>query len=315
MPTMPFRAPDARRSRALIALPLLIAACSGGTSSLPPAGSPGPSAVPPSAAPSVTPAPTVGAIEHKTGATDVVLRLEEGGGFVPIDFLASQAPTFTLYGDGIIVFQPKVETFPQPDAAGVVHSIPWRTAKLDETQIQDLLAFALGAGGLGPARDSYIDGGIADAPNTIFTVRAGGLDKTVVINALGGDFGQGQPDAQARASFLRLAERLRDFDNGGSIPTDVYTSDRYRGVLMEREAQPEPKPLAWPWPALKATDFKAEQTPDGGTSLPRRVLSTAEVDALGIKDSTGGLQGIVLTGPDGKSYSLIVRPLLAEEKG
>jgi hypothetical protein len=315
MPTLLFRAPGARRSSALIALSLVVVACGAATTSPPPAGSPGPSAAPRSPVPSVTPAPTVGAIEHKAGATDVVLRLEEGGGFVPIDFLARQAPTFTLYGDGIIVFQPKVETFPQPDAAGVVHNIPWRTAKLDETQIQDLLAFALGPGGLGPARDSYIDGGIADAPNTIFTVRAGGLDKTVVINALGGDFGQGQPDAQARASFLRLAERLRDFDNGGSIPTDVYTSNRYRGVLTEREPQPEPKPLAWPWPAIKPADFKAEPTPDGGTSLPRRVLSTAEVDALGIKDVAGGLQGVVLAGPDGKSYSLIVRPLLAEEKG
>ena len=74
------------------------------------------------------PSPTaVGAIDHPTGATDVVLRIEEGGGFVPIDFPASQAPVFTLYGDGLIVFQPIVETFPEPDANGITKQIPWRT--------------------------------------------------------------------------------------------------------------------------------------------------------------------------------------------
>ena len=53
--------------------------------------------------------------------------------------------------------------------------------------------------------------------------------------------------------------------------------------------------------------------PDGGTSLPRRTLTTADVAALGITDAVGGLQGVVVNGPNGKSYTLIVRPLLAEE--
>jgi hypothetical protein len=135
----------------------------------PPPSSPGPSA---SASGSANPVPTsesstTGAIEHKTGSTDVVLRIETGGGFVPIDFLATQAPTFTLFGDGVVVFQPKVEQFPQPDADGIVKGIAWRAAKLDEDQIQELLEFALGPGGLGGARESYVDNGIADAPNTI----------------------------------------------------------------------------------------------------------------------------------------------------
>jgi hypothetical protein len=259
----------------------------------------------------ITAGPTVGAIDHKTGATDVILRLEEGGGFVPIDFLASQAPSFTLYGDGVIVFQPTVETFPQPDASGVVHGVPWRTAKLDEGQIQELLAFALGPGALGTARDSYLEPRIADAPNTIFTIDAGGVDKSVVISALS-DQAEG-PDAAARAGFWKLASRLRDFDAGGTIPTDAYQADRYRGVLFDRGPQVGPAALTWPWPDIPTTAFKEEPLPDGGTSLPRHTLTQAQVEALGVKDVTGGLQGVVLGGPDGKSYTLTVRPLLADE--
>src|SRR6202008_3792792 len=65
---------------------LLAAPCARPASSAPPVGSPGSgspgSSAPPSAAPSIE------GIDHPTGATDVVLQLEEGGGFVPIDFLA-----------------------------------------------------------------------------------------------------------------------------------------------------------------------------------------------------------------------------------
>ena len=98
---------------AAIVAAVALAACTGTTTpsaSASPSGSPGGSPGP-SAAPSASPSSAVGAIDHKTGATDVVLRLESGGGFVPIDFLASQAPTFTLFGNGVIVFQRKVETF------------------------------------------------------------------------------------------------------------------------------------------------------------------------------------------------------------
>ncbi len=309
MPDLPIPLPISRSGLALVALLLTVAGCSSAATP----STPGPAAsAAPSSAPTASPAPTVGAIDHKTGATDVVLRLEEGGGFVPIDFLASQAPTFTLYGNGVVVFQPRVETFPGPDASGIVHGVPWRTAKMDEGQIQDLLDFALGQGGLGTARDAYIDGGIADAGNTIFTIDAGGVDRTVVVNALAEGGGQG-PDAAARAAFWQVAERLRDFDHGGSIPTDTYQSDRYRGVLMEREAQPGATGIAWPWTTIKPAEFNEQPLPDGGTSLPRRTLSTAEVGALGVQDAVGGLQNVVLAGPNGKTYTLVVRPLLADE--
>jgi hypothetical protein len=306
-----FRLPVHRPGTAAV-VALLVAACSGATASPPPSGSSGPSNPPPSTAPTASPVATVGAIDHLTGATDVVLRLEQGGGFAPMELNASQAPIFTLYGNGIVIFKPKVETIPQPDAAGVVHGVPWRTARLDEGQIQDLLAFAIGPGGLGTAREAYIEGGVADVPNTIFTVKAGGLDKTVVVNALVEGGGQG-PDAAARAAFARVFQRLSDFDSGGTIATDVYQPDAFRGVLIARDPQPGTTPQAWPWPALKVADFKENPNGEGAIAFPHRALSEADVNRLGVKDVAGGLQNILLAGTDGKVYGLITRPLLPDE--
>ena len=291
---------------------LVVAACGGTTSAPSPSTSPGSSGPPPSASPSATPGPSVGAIDHKTGATDVLLRIEEGGGFVPMEFNASQAPVFTLYGNGVIVFKQLEAMFPQP-VDGVVHLPKWRTAKLDEDQIQELLDFALGAGGLGGARDSYIDNTIADAPNTIFTVRAGGLDKTVVVSALFENPNPG-PDAVARAAFYKLSQRLHDFDRGGSIDSDVYTPERYRGIIFQRDPAPDVKPVAWPWPAIAPSDFKeGAQDGSGGPAFPHRALTAADIAALKLTDVEGGLQGPVLKGPDGKLYTFILRPLLVDE--
>lgn len=318
MPNRPNRLPVVARSSVLLVAVVVATACSNSspspsTSAAPPVGSPTPGA---SASPIPSSGPTVGAIEHSTTATDIVLRLEQGGGFVPIEYLATQAPSFTLYGNGVVVFQQTPAVFPQPDANGVLKQIPWRTATLDEGQIQELLEFALGQGGLGTARDSYIAGGVADAPDTIFTIRAGGVDKKVIVSALGMDTVTG-PDTAARAAFSKLAARLQDFDRGGSIDTDEYQADRSRGILSDRVAEPGIAVLDWPWPAVKPADFKPganDGSGTGGPIAPHRTMTADEVAALNLTGIEGGVQGLTLRGPDGKTYSFATRPLLVDEK-
>jgi hypothetical protein len=308
-PPLAFRR-AATRILASVSVAVSLIGCAAAT---PTASPDGPSATPaatgtPSASPS--PSAAIGAIDHKPGATDVILRMEQGGGFVAIDFLASQAPVFTLFGNGVIVFQRKVATFPEADAAGIVHNIPWRTAKLDEGQIQDLLDFAINQGTLGTAREVYM-GHMADVPSTIFTLNAGGVEKTVTINGLS-EVTEPGPDALARAAFFKLATRLGDFDRGGTIGSDLYEPAAYRAVLMERDANGA-VPVAWPWPTIKLTDFVDPNAAAGGIRLPHRTMTPDEVAALGIKDVTGGLQNVVLKAPDAKIYGLTLRPLLADE--
>ena len=297
------RMPNVSRPLFLFALVALLAACSGA-----PSGSPGTDGSP---AASETPAVSGGnAIDHPTGATDVVLRYEEGGGFMMPAFIATMVPHFTLYGDGTVVFRdPRVEP---PAAEGpVMRQNPFRTATLSEDQVQELLAFALGEGGLGVARPTYENPMIADASTAIFTIRAGGLDKTVSVYALGLD-GEGVPDLPARAAFSKLAERLIGLDSGGAFPTDVYTPAAYRVILIDDGGFPGPGPMAWPFGDLTMDDFAID--PANPNQFPSRVMTAAELDALGLENYEGGLMGITVLGPgDGKSYTLGIRPLLPDE--
>lgn len=288
------------------ALAILVAACSAA------GGSPAPASPGASVAPSVAPAATADpdAVEHKTGATDVLLRYEEGGGFVMPAFTAAAVPHFTLYGDGTIIFRnPMAEA---PPAEGSVFKMnPLRTARLSEAQIQELLLLALGEGGLAVARPNYSNDMVADASTAVFTIEAGGVKKTVSIYALGLEM-EGVPDGPARVQFKKLADRLADFDQGGTIPTDLYQPEAYRGVLFEAPGIEATDVREWPWSNIKPADFTPDPDPNAN-QFPHRRLTIEEVDAFGITDYQGGFQNLVLKGPDDKLYTFSLRPLLPGE--
>ncbi len=254
--------------------------------------------------------PDFGTIEYPTGPTDVVLRFEEGGGFVMPAFLATQTPHFTLYGDGTIVFRNPMLA-PLEPVGSVVPMPSFRAAKLTEDQVQDLLTAALGQHGLGIARPEYRNDLVADAATAVFTVNAGGLNKTVSIYALGLEM-DNDPDAAARAAFAQLRDRLVDIDAGGAFPTAEYVPERYRGILLEGQpGAPDAKP--WPWPSIAPADFVPSAVP-GAFQLPARVMTTDDVEALGIEPFEGGFQGLTVVGPDdGKFYTFSLRPLLPDE--
>jgi hypothetical protein len=304
--------PNLIRAAAVIGLIVLVAACSGAAATTVPSDPPGTGG---SGSPGTSPtasAADVGAIEHGSGATDIVLRYDQGGGFVAPSFTMSQAPIFTLYGDGTIVFRNPALESPAP-AGSVIRQNPLRTAKLSEDQVQDLLAYALGPGNLGVARAHYDFDGVADASTGTFTIDAGGIHKTVAIYALGMEVMQGVPDQAARAAFAQLAERLADFDQGGTIATDVYAPATYRGVLMDGTGMAVPDVVAWPWKDIKPDDFASPADPNA-VQAATRVLTTDEVASLGVTGPEGGLQGMVISGPgDGKLYSFALRPLLPDE--
>lgn len=290
---------------AVLSLAIVVAAC--GASASPPA-----SVVPSGSASSTGPAspdPPTGTIDHPTGAADVILRLEEGGGFVPMGALVGQAPSFSLYGDGTVIFR---NLFTEPLPPGpLVRDKPFRSARLSEDQVQGLLTFALVDGGLGIARVSYENPMVIDAGTSYFTIDAGGVRKTVTVVAL--DFAEeGVPDLAARQAFKRLAERLRDFDEGGSIETGIWEPERYRAVLYDAFGGGDP--VAWPWPDIEPDDFVARNDPQvPATGFPSRVMTHDEVGVLELDDIEGGIQGLILTLPDGSQSSLALRPLLPDE--
>jgi hypothetical protein len=294
------------RILAFAVLTVVLAGCAGAAATDTPLVSPGQSGIESSPPPS----PDFGSIDHPTGPTDVVLRFEEGGGFVMPAFLATQAPAFTLYGDGTIVFRNAAAESLEP-IGSVYPMSPFQTAKLTEEQVQELLTFALGESGLGIARPDYPNDQVADASTAVFTIDAGGLKKTVSIYALGLEM-EGMADGPARAAFARLAERLQTIDAGGTIVTEVYVPAQYRGILLEGQpGVPDAKP--WPWTDIAPADFVSNGDPNA-FQLPARVMSPDEVEVLGIAPFEGGFQGLTLIGPDdGRVYTFSLRPLLPDE--
>jgi hypothetical protein len=251
-------------------------------------------------------------IVHPTGADEVVLRLDEAGGFVPIEFLAARIPYFTLYGDGRVVFtQSTVEVPPRAD--GVLVGYPLRTAVLSEDQVQDLLRFALADGGLAVARDDYQNPLIADAPTSVFTINAEGDSKDVSVVALGLE-GEPGPDTAVLKQLSALGERLRNFDQDGSIASDPYEAPAYRAVILEQQGIEGANPRPWPWDDVTLDDFAAPNDPN---ALPQATatLTPDQAAAVGVEGFENGIvNGVYVTGPDGKLYSLVIRPLLPDEQ-
>lgn len=303
----PLRRPQ--RSLLIPALAIILAACSGGGASAPPSAAPtsGPSSGP-SEAPSGSPVGDV--VDHATGATDVILRYDLGPGFVMAGFAATMVPPFTLYGDGTVIYRDPAQEIP-PAQGSVFVMNPMRIAKLTEAQVQELLVFALGEGGLAAARPEYRNDMVADAGTALFTVRAGGIEKTVSVYALGIDT-QGGVDAPARAAFLKLADRLTTLDKGGAVASMVYVPTTYRAVLLEAPGVVAPDIRTWPWDDIAIADFKPSADPNG-LQFPFLDMTAAQLDLLDVKAYEGGFQGLPITGPDGKLYTLNVRPLLPEE--
>jgi hypothetical protein len=257
----------------------------------------------PAAGPTSAPTPTaVAGIEHPSSAMDVVLRFEEGGGFVPVDFLATQAPSFTLYGDGTVVFRDPQA--PPPDPVGNVNrSTPFRVIKVGEEGSQALLEQALGPGGLGIAAGPYV-GQVADIGTSTFTVNADGSTKQVAVVGLSPDMHPN--DALIVGQLARFADELRMFGNAVS-GEEVFQPVAYRGVLMQVD-QPFGAVLDWPWPNVAPSDFK----PGENQLLITRTMTPADVAALGIQGLEGGAMGFNFQ-KAGKAYSFALRPLLPDE--
>ena len=189
-----------------------------------------------------------------------------------------------------------------------------RSARLSEDQVQAVLADALGRGGLRAARTDYSANRVMDLPIAFFTINAGGISKRVAITGLGMDIGS-SADVPALSAFVALAGRLDDFDRGDNSGafSGAWTPSRYRGSLVEGQAG-VPDAKAWPWTTIAPADFVTDPDPNA-FPLPARVLSPAEVQAIGLKfPYGGGFQALTLVGQgDGKIYSLSLRPLLPDE--
>jgi len=246
----------------------------------------------------------VAGVSHPTGGTDVVLRMDTAGGLIQPTYRLTQAPEFTLYGDGTVIFRPSAD----PAGDGLP---PFVQATMSAEQMNVLLAYALGPGGLRDAREAYEHRQITDQPTTVFSIDADGVDKTVAVYALGATQSDAA-DAAAYAGFQALGSLLVDFGQqvaqGHAQDPHVYQPAEYRAFLSPA-MDPSVVAIAWPWPDLTLDDFQPYAANEGvlvGGLSPEQAAQVTTVPS-------GGVPSIAIQAPDGTPLTLSLRPLLPGE--
>jgi hypothetical protein len=254
----------------------------------------------------------VPAISHGTAADDLVLRWGYEGGFTPPEYQLTNLPAFSLYGDGTIVRPgPQMEIYPGPalPALEVVH--------VDEAGVQAMLEAAFGAG-LDTLDDLTDMGsvGVADAPETVFTLRAGGVDRSVRVYALaeaGGRF-PGMPDEEfeARKALLGLIEDLSSLETwlpeGSVNASEVYEVVGARAFVTAYTAQADLPQEAIQWP-LDISLRSAGQ--DAGAGF--RCVSVTGEDWSVLAPAVGQANQLTPWTRQQRRFSVSFRPLLPDE--
>jgi hypothetical protein len=167
-------------------------------------------------------------VAHPTGADDVVLRYEVGGGFTTREAAFQVLPRLLVSGDGrAFTVGPQTAIYPGP----LLPNVQVRT--IDEGGIQQLLAAADEAGLL--ADVTYEDpSDIADAPTTTLTIRADGETWEHVAYALALDgglepaAGESSPDRQRLADFLTTISDLTSVVDPDQLGEEAaFTPEEY----------------------------------------------------------------------------------------
>jgi hypothetical protein len=96
--------------------------------------------------------------EVAAGADDVVLRIETGGGYVPVDYAFANGPTVLVTGDGLVL-QPA----PQAADAEQPRLLPYVQHTVDAATLEDVVRLADEAGLLAEPPD-YFEGAPCRAP-------------------------------------------------------------------------------------------------------------------------------------------------------
>lgn len=256
-----------------------------------------------------------GRIDHPTGANDLVLRMNVGGGLMPIESSLRGLPALSLYGDGTLILPgPQIEIYPAPALPSLV------ATEVSEDGIQAILRAARDAGLLGP--DRHLDYPlIADAPTTTFTVVAAGATHTVSAYALGeaqGADGIPAEDADVRAALAELQSKLFDLRSWlpeGSVGDErTYEPSALRVFVRPYGEVPdstlEQPPVDWPLaePLARFGSRFAGLADTRCGVVEEGELTSVLAIARATNELTPWRSG-------GETYQLIFRPLLPDESG
>lgn len=281
------------RAIALVAaLALWAAAC--GDDDVDPGSAPDDTLPPPSTTTPAVPEPA--AIEHPTGADDVVLKVAFEGGFMPQEAAFTQLPTLLVSGDGRMFVQgPQLAIYPGPLLPNVLVS------DIGEDGVQDLLTIASEAG-LFTDREYDPPQNVADAPDTVVTINGDGrtfVHRAYALGIVGGP-GEGEQDPD-RANLQAFVDQVTGdlFDDGGAMGGNPFQPETYliRVWPVDPTTEYDVEPTVVEWPQAVDVDLAA-------------AAECLEVSAAGLAETFAAANQLTFFAQDGETYQVVVRPAL-----
>lgn len=205
---------------------LILAACAASGGEGGPSGSPPPSDAPPSHGGGGG-SGNDGQIDHPEGS-EAILAITWAGGMLHESMTVTQVPPFVITGDGrVIMHGMQSLEFPGPALPALIER------RLTESGVQQVLR-ALEQTNLftGNLELRGMNGMVADANDTIFTVRAAGLESVVSVYAISMLFPDMEPPPGMSADELdayrvlsALHDRLMTLDSW--LPADAWATDTW----------------------------------------------------------------------------------------
>lgn len=210
-----------------------------------------PTTAPPTASPTGPPTTAPDGFEHPTGADEVVVSIEQQGGFLPVEAIFSRVPSLLVTGDGRqFTPGPQIAIYPGPLLPNI------QVADIGEDGVQQLLTLA-DEHGLLQERAYESPTNVADAPDTVVTIRVGGETIVHRAYALGLEDGlddSGEPiedDARWQlADFVAEATAV-------TAETRSFEPQAYlvRALPVDDLSAFDIEPTILPWPVDVAVDL------------------------------------------------------------
>ena len=242
----------------------------------------------------------------------LVVRIAYANGFVPVMFQHLALPIISIYGDGRVIAQgAQIESYPGPLLPAVVEY------QLPDGAIERILADAEDAG-LTDEDVHYPATMVADAPDTVITVRTDGRTVVSSFNALGADEGATPDEKAERLKALEFVETVgvADMSYGPAVGgTAGFEPDAIRlfvqdGAPLNEDPALTQQPAAWPL-ATPLASF-GENVEDYGIT-PVRCAVVSGDDLSTLWPALRSANQLTPWQSEGEAYTLYVRPLLPDE--
>jgi hypothetical protein len=260
--------------------------------------------------------PGGGAIEHSTAPDDVIVQVAFEGGFTPIEWTYTNVPIFSLFGDGTLILPgAQIELYPGPALPAI------SSRRVDEPGIQAILGEALDAISKIPGDLNNLGFmGVADAPTTVITVSAGGVDRTIRAYALAelSDRPEGMPDEEyrARVRLEELVTKLGAFETwlpeGSLDPEAGYEASAARLFVGTYRRVDDLTQEPAPWPLDEPLVSFGGAADDPGLY---RCGVVEGADWTTVRAAASRANELTPWTDAGQRFSILFRPLLPNETG